>query len=140
VKKRSDLRTVPIGTLALALFALAGCSARSVAPAPEPAPCEVNVDIVCASAIEKYLTAEAVRLVHAAPSRSPRLAPLVAPVTLPGGELAAEVDYYVNINPNGSSLVFAHVAIPPNSRRAIEHLRNQDLCTDERQERRLAIE
>jgi hypothetical protein len=34
VKKRNELKKIALG--ALALFALAGCSARSVEPAPEP--------------------------------------------------------------------------------------------------------
>jgi hypothetical protein len=62
------------------------------------------------------------------------------PVSLPGGELAAEVDCYVNVDPNGSWLVYAHVAIQPSSPQAVEQLRNQDLCTDEWPERRLALE
>ena len=55
--------------------------------------------------------------------------PLVAPLTLPAGELAAEVDCYVNVDPYGSTVVYAHVAIQPESPQAVEHLRNQDLCT-----------
>ena len=140
MKKRNDLRTIALGTLALAVFALASCSARSVDLAAEPPRCELNANAVCANAIENYLTAEAVRLAQAAPSKSPHLVPLVAPLTLPGGELAAEVDCYVNVDPNGSMVVYAHVAIPPESPQAVEHLRNQDLCTDEWPERRLAME
>jgi hypothetical protein len=82
---------------------------------------------------------ETVRPVQVAPSRSPHLVPLVSPVTLPGGELAAEVDCHVNVDPGGSWLVYAHVAIPPNSPQAAEHLRNQDLSTDEWSERKLAM-
>jgi hypothetical protein len=140
VKKRSDLKEILLGTLAVVLFALAGCSARSVDLATEPPRCELNANAVCASAIENYLTAEAVRLAQAAPSKSPHLVPLVAPVSLPGGELAAEVDCYVNVDPNGSRVVYAHVAIPPESPQAVEHLRNQDLCTDAWPERRLAMD
>jgi hypothetical protein len=139
VKKRNELKKIGLGALALALFALAGCSARSVDPAPEPQRCELNANAVCASAIENYLAAETVRPAQAAQSKSPHLVPLVAPITLPGGDLAAEVDCYVNVDPNGSRLVYAHVAIPPNSPQAAEHLRNQDLCTNE-PERRLAME
>jgi hypothetical protein len=117
VKKRNDPRTIALMTLALALFALAGCSARSIDLAHEPPRCELNVNAICASAIENYLTAGAVRLAQAAPSKSPHLVPLVAPVSLPGGELAAEVDCYVNVDLNGSWVVYAHVAIPPESRR-----------------------
>ena len=92
------------------------------------------------SAVENYLTAGAVRLAQAAPSKSPQLVPLVAPVSLPGGGLAAEVDCYVNVDPNASRLVYAHVAIPPSSPQAVEHLRSQeDLCMDERVERRLVV-
>jgi hypothetical protein len=135
VKKRNDPRTIAFGTLALALFALAGCNARSVDPAPESLRCELSANAVCASAIEKYFATEAVR---GAPPKSPHLVPLVAPVTLSGGELAAEVDCYVNVAPSGSWLVYAHVAIPPSTPQAVRHLRDQDLCTVERPERRLA--
>jgi hypothetical protein len=138
VKKRSDLKKIALG--ALALFALAGCSARGIDLAPEPPRCELNANAVCTSAIENYLTAEALRLAQAAPSKSPHLVSLVAPVSLPGGGLAAEVDCYVNVDPNGSWLVYAHVAIPPSSPQAVEHLRNQDLCANELPERKLAME
>ena len=73
-------------------------------------------------------------------SRTPHLLPLVAPVTLPGGEMAAEVDCYVNVDANGSWLVYAHVAVPPKSPQSLERLRSQDLCIDGRPERRLAME
>jgi hypothetical protein len=140
VKKRSDLKKIALGAVGAVLFALAGCSARSVDLAAEPPRCELNANAICASAIENYLTAGAVRLAQAAPSKSPHLVPLVAPVTLRGGELAAEVDCYVNVDPNGTWLVYAHVAIPPESSKAIEHLRNQELCTDELPDRKLAME
>jgi hypothetical protein len=140
VKKRNDLKEIVLGTLAVALFALAGCSARSVDLAAEPPRCELNANAICSSAIENNLSAGAVRLAQAAPSKSPHLVPLVAPVSLPGGELAAEVDCYVNVDPGGSWLVYAHVAIPPESSQAVEHLRNQELCTDELPERKLAME
>ena len=138
VKKHNELQKIALGALTLALFALAGCSARSVDPAPEPPRCELNAKAVCASAIENYLAAEAVRPARGEPSKSPHLVPLVAPVTL-RGELAAEADCYVDVDPNGPWLVYAHVAIPPRSPQAIEHLRNQDLCIDESSERRLAL-
>jgi uncharacterized lipoprotein YajG len=109
VKKCNDLKKIALVTLALALFALAGCSARSdsVDQAPEPPRCELNANAVCASAIETYLAAEAVRPAEGGSSKTPHLVPLVAPVTLPSGELAAEVDCYLNVDPNGSWLVYA---------------------------------
>lgn len=140
MKKRNGPRTIASGTMALALFALTGCSARSIDLTPEPPRCELNANAVCASAIENYLAAEAVRPARAARPKSPHLVPLVAPLTSPGGELAAEVDCYVNVDSDRSWLVYAHVAIPPESSQAIEHLRNQELCTDELPERKLAME
>ena len=140
MKKRNDPRTIALGTLALALFALAGCSARGIDLAPEPPRCELNANAVCASAIENYLATAAVLPARAAPSKSPHLVPLIAPLKSPRGELAAEVDCYVNSDPNGSWLVYAHVAIPPSSPQAVEHLRNQDLCANELPERKLAME
>ena len=53
------LKKIPLG--ALALLALAGCTARSVEPAPELPRCELNAYAVCASGIENYFAAEAVR-------------------------------------------------------------------------------
>jgi hypothetical protein len=138
--KLNHLKRIALGALGAALFALAGCSVRSAEPAPERPRCELNANAVCASAIENYLAAEAARPAQTAQSRSPYLVPLVAPVTLPGGELAAEVDCYVNVDPNGTWLVYAHVAIPPNSPQVAEHLRDKDLCTDAGPERRLAME
>jgi hypothetical protein len=76
------------------------------------------------------------RPAQAESSKTPHLVPSS---TLPGGELAAEVNCYVNVNPNGSWLVCAHVAIPPSSQQAVEHLHSQDLCMDERLERRLVV-
>jgi len=140
VKKRNDLKKIALRALGAALFALAGCSAQSADPVPERPRCELNANAVCASAIENYLAAEAARPAQTAPPRSPHVVPLVAPVTLPGGELAAEVDCYVNVDPNGSWLVYAHVAIPPKSPQVAEHLRDEALCTDEWPERRLAME
>jgi hypothetical protein len=138
--KLNHLKRIALGALGAALFALAGCSVRSAEPAPERPRCELNANAVCASAIENYLAAEAARPAQTAPSKSPHLVPLVAPVSLPGGELAAEVDCYVNVDRGGSWLVYAHVAIPPESSQAVEHLRNQELCTDELPERKLAME
>jgi len=140
LNKLNHLKRIALGALGVALFAFAGCSVRSADPAPERPRCELNANAVCASAIENYLAAEAARPAQTAQSRSPYLVPLVAPVTLPGGELAAEVDCYVNVDPNGTWLVYAHVAIPPNSPQVAEHLRDKDLCTDEWPERRLAME
>jgi len=135
-----DHGRVALGILALVLFTLTGCSAITFDPAADPPRCELNARAVCASAIENYLAAEAVRPALAALSKGPRLVPLVAPVTLPGGGLAAEVDCYADVDPNGPRLIYTHVAIPPKSPQAAGRLRNQDLCTDDWPERRLAIE
>ena len=66
--------------------------------------------------------------------------PLVAPLRSPRGELSAEVDCYVNVDSRRSWLVYAHVAIPPESPEAVENLRNQDLCTHKLPEGKLAME
>ncbi len=58
MKKGNDLKKITLG--ALALFALAGCNASSVEPAPEPPRCELNAYAVCASIIQNYLAPEAV--------------------------------------------------------------------------------
>jgi hypothetical protein len=93
---------------------------------------------VCASAFENYLTAEVMRAVESPPSQRPHVMPLVVSVKLPGGELAAEVDCYVNVKPEGSSLIHAHVAIPPNPSQA-EQLCNHNLCMEESPKRGIGI-
>jgi hypothetical protein len=138
MKKRNDPRKAVTGILALALFALTGCSAQNVNPGREQSSCELSLNGVCASAIDSYLAAETARPVKAASSKTASLEPLVAPVNLPDGELATEVDCYVNFDRKGSWLVYAHVAIAPSSPEAVEHLRDHDLCENASPERRLA--
>jgi hypothetical protein len=46
----------------------------------------------------------------------------------------------VNVDPDAAWLVYSQVAIPPSSPEAAEHLRSLDLCADEQEERRLAME
>jgi hypothetical protein len=140
MKRHNDSKKFALSALAIALFAFAGCSDQSAHLAPEPPRCELNTNAVCASAMENYLTAEAVWPARVPPPTSPHLVPLVAPLRSPGGQLDAEVDCYVNVDPDGSWLVYAHVAILPKSLQATEHLRNQDLCTDQLPESKLAME
>jgi hypothetical protein len=98
MKMRDRLNKVVV---APTLLLLVGCSARRVDLTREPAGCELKADAVCASAFENYLTAEVMRAVESPPSQRPHVMPLVVPVKLPGGELAAEVDCYVNVKPEG---------------------------------------
>ncbi|PWT80637.1 MAG: hypothetical protein C5B58_11210 [Acidobacteria bacterium] len=113
--------------LVIVLFAQSGCGIH-VHPALPNASSEVQVGAVCARTINSYLVEGGQQLDESVPSLGPRLVPLVEQVALPNGELATEVDCYVDIRPSGSWLVYAHVAIPPPSQRAVEHLRNAALA------------
>ena len=83
-----------VGALGAALLALAGCSVRSAEPALERPRCEL-----CQRRLRERHRELPGRGGRAACSdcaaEKPTLGALVAPVTLPGGELAAEVDCYV---------------------------------------------
>ena len=80
MKKRNELKKIALAALALAPFAFAGCSARGVDPAPEPPRCELNANVVCASALENYLATEAYsgRAVEKPTLGAPRCACIVA--------------------------------------------------------------
>lgn len=136
---RNDLKKIALGALALSLFAFVGCATQTADTGRDQASCEISLNAVCATVTENYFAGEGVRPAQAAPSKNPHVVPLVAPVTLPGGELAAEVDCYVNTDSNGYWLVYAHVAIPPSSPQAVAHLRDHDLCVNESPERTLAL-
>lgn len=139
MKMSNDPKKIALGALALGLFALVGCATQPVDTGREQESCEISLNAVCATASENYFAGEAIRPAQATTSKNPHVVPLVAPVALPGGELAAEVDCYVNVESNGYWLVYAHVAIAPTSQQAVEHLRDQALCVNESPERRLAL-
>jgi hypothetical protein len=138
-RQRPHLKNSVFSVLAIVLFAQPGCGTRVVHPAPSNASCEVQVGAVCARAIHSYLAEGGQQSHESAPYLRPHLVPLVEPVALPDGELATEVDCYVDIRPSGSRLVYAHVAIPPRSQQAVEHLRNEALCANELSERSFAM-
>jgi hypothetical protein len=138
MKKQYELKEAALRTLTLVLFVLSGCGMLTTTSGREQLSCEVNVSTVCAKAIDAYLADKGVRYAQAAPASGPQLVPLVAPITMASGNLAAEVDCYVDVDPNGSWLVYAHAAIQPSSLEAVEHLRRQELCASESPERRLA--
>jgi len=138
VNRRSGLKHILPLVLTLAPFVLMACTAQSVDSARDQSSCEIKLDAVCANAVDSYLAAEAARPAKAAESKSQRLEPLVAPVKLRDGQLAAEVDCYISFDPNGPWLVYAHLAIPPSSSKAVEHLREHGLCESPSPERSLA--
>jgi hypothetical protein len=95
------LKRIAFAAPALVLFALSGCSTRTLALGREQSGCDLSVNTVCARAIDSYLADETLQPVQVASSKGPLLVPIVAPATLPGGELAVEVDCYVDVDPNG---------------------------------------
>lgn len=139
MKTSNDPKKIALGALALGLFAIVGCATQPVDAQREQTSCEISLNAICATASENYFAGPAIRPARAMTSKSPHVVPLVAPVTLPGGELAAEVDCYVHVDADGYWLVYAHVAIAPTSQQAVEHLRDQALCVNGSPERRLAL-
>jgi hypothetical protein len=138
VKTREHMCAI-LGTLMLALSGLVGCSSSGPQPATHQASCEISVDAVCASAIGNYFAEHTERPVQVGPAKNSMLLPFVAPVKMPSGEVAAEVDCYTSIGSDGSWwLVYAHVAMPPRSQSAAKRLRDQELCIDVPTERMLA--
>lgn len=133
------LKQGALGFLALALVGLLGCIVGSNEAVAVQPTCELNVGAICENSMENYFSEEAVRPARATPLRGARLVPLVTPLKLPGGKLAAAVDCHVAIDLRGVRLVYAYVAISPRSLRAVEHLRDRGLCVNAGPEPQLAF-
>jgi hypothetical protein len=133
------LESVAFGFLTFASIAFLGCSASNVSPVSERTSCELNVGAVCARAMENYLAEHETWSIRAGPRKTSEVVPLVVPMKMLDGELAAEVDCYMSISADGPWLVDAHVAIQPRSQRAVEYLLDQEVCTNTLPERSLAL-
>lgn len=123
--------------LTLVSLIVVGCSAAN--DGHIAVPCRVSLDAICATAISNYFANGQVQPARSGLSRGPLLVPLVAPVTMANGELAAEADCYAAVEAGGPWLVYAHLAIPPRSEADLEHLRNESLCADGGPEQGLAF-
>ncbi len=135
----NKLKQSVVMVLTLVSLILVGCGVANDGRVAARSTCEVSLDAVCAPAIYNYFASGEVRPTRSRLSRGPLLVSLVAPVTMPSGELAAEVDCYVAVEASGPWLVCAHLAISPRSRAALEHLRNEGLCADGGPEQTLAF-
>jgi hypothetical protein len=139
MKKLNILENVAFGFLTLASIAFLGCSASNVSATPGQTSCELNVNALCTKAMAGYLADQATRFPRAGPGKGSPSVPLVVPVKMPDGELAAEVDCDLSVSADGPWLVDARVTIQPSSQQAVEYLLDQELCANMLPERSLAL-
>src|SRR5271166_4690862 len=117
--------------LVLAAIALAGCSDQAVTMTREQPRCELVVSDICSMAMQSQMLEGVVNASDTSKPEEARLEPFVFPLLLPDGRPAAIVDCYVNTNMRTLSLIHSELSIPPQSKDAIDYLRNQHLCADE---------
>jgi hypothetical protein len=103
------LTTLGLGVRMLVVFTLLCCSACTPATEPERTSCELNLNTVCAIAIENYAAAHAVRCTQPEPADGAHLVPLVVAVAPTSG--TAEVDCYVSTDTKGPWLVYARETV-----------------------------
>ena len=115
------------GLLALAVGALAGCSATGGEPQPS---CELMTAQICSRAAETQLQDGTLAISDALKPEEAHVVPLVVPVMRQDGVLAAEVDCYVNADPRSYSLVRSNLAIAPASEESVDFLEARHLCAD----------
>jgi hypothetical protein len=132
------LTTLGLGVPMLVVFTLLRCSACTPATERERTSCELNLNTVCAIAIENYAAAHAVRCTQPEPADGAHLVPLVVAVALTSG--TAEVDCYVSTDTKGPWLVYAHETVLPESSEVLGALSDQDVCANASPERRLVSE
>jgi hypothetical protein len=109
-------------------IALAGCSEVAVRPQPS---CDLMTAQICSRAAEAQLHGGALAVRYAFEPEDARVVPFVVPVFRPDGALAAEVDCYANTDFHSYSIVRSDLAIPPESERSVDFLRERHLCADE---------
>jgi hypothetical protein len=114
------------GFLALAAMALAGCSTSS-----QQSTCEPMVAQICSSAVEAQLHDGTLTVGYSSRPREARVVPFVVPVFRRDGALATEVDCYANTDSHTYSIVRSDLAIPPESQKSIDFLRDRHLYADE---------
>ena len=117
--------------LALGAIALAGCSDQALTMTREQPRCEIIVADVCSMATQSRMLEGVMNASDTSKPDEPRLEAFVIPLLLPGGRPAAIVDCYVNTNMRTFSLVHSELSIPPQSKDAIDYLRDQHLCADQ---------
>jgi hypothetical protein len=115
------------GFLVIVAIALAGCS--ELASQPQSS-CEVTVEQICSRAAQAQLLDGTLPVSYSSEPEEPQVVPIVVPVLRQNGALAAEVDCYVSTDSRGFSIVHSDLAIPPESREAVEFLRGRHLCAD----------
>jgi hypothetical protein len=121
----------------LIIFALLGCSAHTPAAEPERTGCELNLNAVCAKAIDNYAATRVERSTQRDPADGAHLVPLVAWVALTGGQGTADVDCYVSVDSKAPWLVYAHETVLPGRSAIINALRDEDFCVNAPPERSL---
>lgn len=118
--------------LMLAAIALAGCSDQSVTAGREPSRCELMATDICSMAMQTRMLKGVVNASDTSKPEEARVLPFVIPLLLPNGRPAAVVDRYVNTDLRTFSLVHTELSIPPRSKDAIDYLRDQHLCADQK--------
>jgi len=114
------------GFLALAAITLAGCSMS-----PQQSSCEPMVAQICSSAVGAQLHDGTLTVGYSSRPEEARVVPFVVPVFRQDGALATEVDCYANTNSHTYSILRSDLAIPPESQKSIDFLRDRHLCADE---------
>ena len=108
-------------------IALAGCS--ELAPQPQSS-CEVMVEQICSRAAAAQVLDGTLAVNYSSRPKESQVVPLIVPVSGQNGDLAAEVDCYVNTESGNVSIVHSDLAIPPQSQESVELLRSRHLCAD----------
>ncbi len=121
---------IALGVVALCSLMLSACSGQEELSDRQPPKCHLLASEVCGDIMEAGLHTGATPISDTARLENARVLPLVIPVSLPNGDLAAVIDCYVNTDLRSYSIVRARVAIPPRSPRAVEYLRDQQLCAE----------
>jgi hypothetical protein len=122
----NSLNTFGLGAQMLILLTLVGCSARIPLAERERTGCELDLNAVCAHAINRYTTAE--ETMPSTQRESPNaahLVPLVVSIALMGRDRQADVDCYISMEYQGPWLVYAHEIVLPRSSKVLGALREQ---------------
>ncbi len=117
--------------LALTAIALAGCSDQAVTASRQQSRCELMVADICSMAMQTRMLEGVMNASDTSKPDEARVEPFVIPLLLPNGRPAAIVDCYVNTDMRTFSLVHTEISIPPQSKEAIDYLRDRHLCADQ---------
>ena len=137
----TSLKTFGFGVQMLILLTLIGCGARIPLAESEGTGCELDLNAVCARAIENYTAVgEIVQSTRRELPNPAQLVPLVVPIALTTKDQTADVDCYFSVDSKGPWLVYAHEIVLPPSSKVGDALREQDFCANTFPERRLVSE